>query len=105
MAKKMSNVSNFHMQYSDLTSQHWHAESARYAGGDHLMTALEKDWDIQRCEMVRHWYAGMRSVRIYEFELVKDQQTVVMPVLDNPYVERFIIDEGIDLIEVEDVSL
>ena len=63
---------------------------------------LEKKWSIEKCALVTHWYAGMRSVRIYEFTLNKDGRTVVMPVLDNPYVERFIIEEGIDLIKEAD---
>lgn len=105
MVKKLANVSNFHMQYSDLTSQHWHPTSARYAGGDNLMTAIEKDWDVEQCALVRHWYAGMRSVRIYEFTLIKNGKTMTMPVLDNPYVERFVIDEKINLIETEEAKV
>lgn len=99
---KKTNVSNYHTQYSDLTSQHWHPNSESFAGGDNLITALEKKWSIEKCALVTHWYAGMRSVRIYEFTLNKDDRTVVMPVLDNPYVERFIIEEGIDLIKEAD---
>jgi hypothetical protein len=93
------------MQYSDLTSQHWHPNSETFAGGDNLITALEKGWSIQKCALVKHWYAGMRSVRIYEFTLNKEDRTVVMPVLDNPYVERFIVDEKIELIESEDATV
>lgn len=96
MAKhKVTNVSNFHAQYSDLTSQHWHSSSESFAGGDNLLTALEKNWKIDACRLTRHWYAGMRSVRLYEFTLIKDGDTIVMPVLDNPYIERFITDEQI----------
>ncbi len=98
---KTVNVSNFHAQYSDLTSQHWHPGSEGFAGGDNLITALEKGWDIEQCALVTHWYAGMRSVRIYEFTLSKQDRTVVMPVLDNPYVERFVIDEKIALIKAD----
>lgn len=96
---KLFNVSNHHAQYSDLTSQHWHQKSESFAGGDNLMTALDRNWAIEKCTLMTHWYAGMRSVRVYEFILVKDGDVIVMPVLDNPYVERFIIDEGVDLTE------
>ncbi|GAB5491087.1 MAG: hypothetical protein Phog2KO_13020 [Phototrophicaceae bacterium] len=102
MPKKID-VSNFHTQYSDLTSQHWHAQSEGFAGGDNLITALEKKWGIEKCALVTHWYAGMRGVRIYEFTLVKGDKTIIMPVLNNPYVDRFIIDEGIIVAEEADV--
>ena len=103
--QKGSPITNYHVQYSDLTSRHWDAGSEYFAGGDNLITALEKKWDIERCELVRHWYAGMRSVRLYRFTLTKDGDTRTMPVLDNPYIERFIKDEGIDLIESEEAQI
>ncbi|MGJ3237484.1 MAG: hypothetical protein ACFE0Q_02145 [Anaerolineae bacterium] len=99
---KAVKVSNYHMQYSDLTSQHWHPNSERFAGGDNLITAMEREWRIEQCAVMTHWYAGMRSVRVYEFTLTRGDQRVVMPVLDNPYVERFVVDENIKVIEVED---
>ncbi|MEL6403681.1 MAG: hypothetical protein AAFR81_04895 [Chloroflexota bacterium] len=103
--RKRSEVANYHVQYSDLTSQHWDRSSESYAGGDHLITALENAWDIEQCELKRHWYAGMRSVRLYHFTLTKNGKTRTMPVLDNPYIERFIKDEGIDLIEGEEAKI
>lgn len=101
---KLTNVSNYHVQYSDLTSQHWHPSSENFAGGDHLITALEKGWIIEKCELVKHWYAGMRSVRIYEFTMNKDDRTILMPVLDNPYVERFVIEQNIEVIDTDAVA-
>lgn len=96
---KMVNVSNFHAQYSDLTSQHWHSKSESFAGGDNLMTALSRDWQIEECVLLTHSYAGMRSVQIYRFTLTKDGDTLIMPVLNNPYVYRFIIDQGVEYSE------
>ncbi|MGB7340876.1 MAG: hypothetical protein WBC91_18410 [Phototrophicaceae bacterium] len=106
MAKlSVKNVTNYHMQYSDLTSQHWHPDSEVFAGGDNLITAIAKQWEIESCKLVRHWYAGMRSVRLYEFTLTKDDRTVIMPVLDNPYIERFVKDQNIALIIPEDAEI
>jgi hypothetical protein len=101
MPKKI-NISNYHTQYNDLTSQHWSSKSEHFAGGDNLITAIEWDWGIEKCALVTHWFAGMRGVRVYEFTLVKGDERIVMPVLNNPYVERFIIDHDIDLIEEVD---
>jgi hypothetical protein len=102
---KSSNVANFHIMYQDVTSQHWHSSSERYAGADHLLTALEKGWEVQKCVQVRHWYAGMRSVKLYEFHLQRGGDTMTMPVIDNPYVGRFIEEGDIELIVPDDAKI
>src|SRR5688572_11285369 len=95
---KNANVANFHVQYFDVTSQHWNPSSARFAGADNLLTAVDQGWEISECVQVTHWYAGMRSVRIYEFSLKRGDEAMMMPVIDNPYVERFVIEEEIKLV-------
>lgn len=102
---KSSNVSNFHVLYQDVTTQHWHPDSETYAGGDHLLTALEKGWTIEECVLVRHWYAGMRSVKLYEFKLQRGDTKMLMPVIDNPYIGRFIEEQGVNLIVNEDSQI
>lgn len=92
---KNTNVANFHVQYMDVTSQHWHPKSANFAGGDNLITAVEHGWEVNECILVQHWYAGMRSVKIYEFTLHRGEASMLMPVISNPYVERFIKEEKI----------
>jgi len=99
---KPTHINNFHMQYNDMTSQHWDSQSESYAGGDNLMTALHQGWDIEHCVEVKHWYAGMRFVKLYQFELARDGKSMTMPVIDNPYVVRFIEEEGITLIVNKD---
>lgn len=96
---KNTNVSNFHVQYMDVTSQYWHPKSEQFAGGDNLVSALERGWEINKCVLVQHWYAGMRSVKIYEFTLQQDERIILMPVISNPYVERFIKEEKIEFTE------
>jgi hypothetical protein len=79
-----------------ITYRHWHAPSEKYAGGDSLATALFLGWtmgDIVRLE--EHWYAGTRRVAVYHFELMRDNQTVVMPVLCNPYVDSLIANSNL----------
>lgn len=99
---KNTNVTNFHVQYMDVTSQHWHPKSEHYAGGDNLITAIEHGWSIDKCKLVQHWYAGMRSVKIYEFSLQRGDDSMLMPVINNPYVERYIKEESIPLEEKTD---
>lgn len=101
---KAANISNFHMQYLDVTSQHWHPGSERFAGGDHLLTAIEKGWEISECALVTHWYAGMRAVKIYHFVLKRGDQQMTMPVIDNPYIQRLINEGIVSVTTREDVS-
>jgi hypothetical protein len=80
--------SNFHVEYMDVT-QHWSPESERYAGGDCLMTALHNGWEMSPTVRVEQkWYAGMRHVTIYHVELRREGKTMVMPIINNPYVTR-----------------
>lgn len=101
MAKRQlnTNISNFHVQYLDVTSQHWNPQSASFAGGDHLMTAIAHGWDIVRCVETQHWYAGMRSVTVYRFELERDNEKMNMPVLTNPAVARFVHQMDLDIVK------
>ena len=93
------NIQNFHVIYQDVTSQHWHPASEHYAGGDNLMTALENGWGIEKCLLTRHWYAGMRSVQIYEFLLSRNGEEMTMPVVSNPYVYRIVSQEDVNLVD------
>ena len=97
----MANVDivNFHMQYLDITSQHWNPMSEKYAGGDHLMTAIANGWDVERCVAVKHWYAGMRYVGVYHFSLIRDDSRMEMPVIHNPYIERFVKQNRFEVVE------
>lgn len=96
-----SNVSNYHVQYQDVTTQYWHPGSEEFAGGDNLMTALYTGWNIAKCSLVKHYYAGMRSVKVYRFHLSKGEQKMIMPVIYNPYIERLVDEEGYELEEEE----
>lgn len=86
----MQGAFNHHIQYPGMSNQHWHAGSGTYAGGDHLLTALSSGWEITRCVQINHLYAGNRGVIIYEFTLTSGGETMVMPVITNPYIERML---------------
>lgn len=71
--------------------RHWSPTSQAYAGGDALLTALDRGWnisDIVFCQEV--WHGGARRVRIYHIDLERGLETMRMCVLVNPFVERFI---------------
>ena len=95
------NVSNFHVEYMDVLC-HWHPGSASHAGGDALITALHDGWAMgdQVTEEI-HWYAGMRQVTIYHFKLTRGDKTMIMPVVNNPYVTRMIKQSEMDIVSRE----
>jgi hypothetical protein len=87
---------NYHVQYLDVTSQYWNPREG-YAGGDHLLTALNAGWDVESCRLEQVWYAGARCVNLYHFTMVRGGDRMTMPVIDNPYVDRFISQANIQL--------
>ena len=69
----------------------WDSGSQHYAGGDHLAPALLLNWQIDHeVREERHLIGGRRSVTVYYFTLFRDGVTLVMPVIENPYVIRLI---------------
>lgn len=91
---------NHHVEYIDITT-YWHPNSEAFAGGDALLTALNNGWQVMgevRCET--HWYAGMRSIRIYHFVLERDGEQMKMPVVNNPYVNRLIDRAEFEVVDI-----
>jgi hypothetical protein len=87
---------NYHVQYLDVTSQYWNPREG-FAGGDHLLTALGSGWDVAKCVEELVWYTGARSVSVYHFHLTRGNESMVMPVVNNPYVYRFIVQAEINV--------
>jgi hypothetical protein len=84
------NLSNFHYGYSHLV-RHWHAGSEKYAGGDALFTALDNGWNVEETVVYEeHWNSGAQCVVVYQFRLRKGAESMVMPVITNPFVRRMI---------------
>ena len=93
--------SNFHVDYVDVT-QHWHSKSQKYAGGDCLVTLFFNGWEILSVSREYHWFAGMRSVSIYYFELARGAERITMPVIHTPYVTALIHRLNLQLKEREE---
>lgn len=82
--------SNFHVEYLDV-AQHWHGPSELYAGGDALLTRLYEGWQLGNTVWrEEHWFAGMRSVTVYHFDLNKGEEQTTIPVINNPFVHRLV---------------
>ncbi len=84
------NSSDRHIEYLQVI-HHWHPGSEKYAGGDCLLTALYEGYEPEAwVYREEHWRGASRCVVVYYFELTRADETMVMPVICNPYVERFI---------------
>ena len=94
---------NLGSQDHDVTSQHWSYSSERYAGGDNLLTAIARGWEIDnKVTLRRHWFAGMRCIEIFHFTIRRDDVVADMAVLGNPYVYRYLAGGSHELVEEED---
>ncbi len=83
------------------TYRHWHPQSEPYAGGDALATALFMGWKSKNIVLLEHhWLGGSRRINIYHFELLHGDQSVAMPVISNPYVERLIVEQGLRVVHL-----
>ncbi|MBW4436494.1 MAG: hypothetical protein KME04_05135 [Pleurocapsa minor GSE-CHR-MK-17-07R] len=78
---------DFHVDYSDI-HRHWDPHSEHFAGGDALITAIQQGWQlIEPVYKEDFWAAGTRVV-VYHSILERGDETMVMPVLTNPFIRR-----------------
>jgi hypothetical protein len=81
---------NYHADYPDIR-RYWSETSQHYAGGDHLLTAFQRDWQIPDTVYEEvHWLGGSRPIKVYYFELSCGDARMTMPVISNPFVRRMI---------------
>ncbi len=81
---------NFHVQYLDV-NRHWSPRSEQFAGGDNLITAIMRGWEVSETVYKEDlWHAGVRQAALYHFHLTRDEREITMPVVENPYVTRML---------------
>lgn len=84
------NPSNYHAEYMDVW-QHWAPDTERFGGGDGLITAMMMGWELDKTIYMEYkHFGGNRRVRVYHCHLSYQGQTLEMPVVHNPYVNRLI---------------
>ena len=86
-------------------AQHFCPDSETYAAASQLVSALRDGWRmaLPTVRLRQVDTGGSRPRLVYEFSLARDGQIMIMPVLSNPYIERYIIQQGIGIID-ESVS-
>ena len=80
--------------------QYWCPDSETYAAASHLLSALRDDWRLAlpRVRARQVWNSGSRARTLYEFTLLRGSQLMVMPVLSNPFIERYLLQNDIRVI-------
>ncbi len=87
---KITQLTDFHFAYQDRI-RHWHPGSELYTGGDALITAVDEGWDISTLVgSEEHRHQGARTTTVYYFELTRGRDTLLMPVISNPFVDRLV---------------
>ena len=93
-----ANLVNFHYAYMDMI-RYWHPDSERYTGGDALYTALTEGWEIGgSIHYEEFWLMGGRLVVVYHFDLKRGEESLHMPVINNPFVQRLVESSNVKLI-------
>jgi hypothetical protein len=81
--------------------RHWSPISEKYSGGDTLLTAVEDGWRIKGVIFRQEfWLAGVRRVCVFHVDLERDGQTEKMLVVHNPYVIRYLLDMGAQVVQI-----
>ncbi len=93
------NSSSAHEKYTEV-DQYWSPASEEYAAASQLISAMRSGWilALPRVSARQVWHSGSRPTTIYDFTLVRGSQLIIMPVLSNPYIERFIVTHDIRVI-------
>lgn len=102
----MSYPNSTHEKYTE-TYQHWCPQSEKFAGGDHFISAVRSGWSLkqQAIHAGRDWKSGSRPVTVYYFILVRDDETMMMPVISNPFIERYLVEHKFTIIYQRDENL
>ena len=80
--------------------QYWSPESEDYAAASQLITVLREGWilALPRVSARQVWNSGSRPRTVYDFTLMRGSQLMIMPVLSNPFIERYLIQNDIRII-------
>lgn len=87
--------------YYMRTARHFCAQSERYTGADSLLTAQQNGWrlfGIAYREDVM--LLGGRHTTLYHFKMVRGRQTLIMPIVENPFVLRMLKQHRVNILPI-----
>lgn len=79
--------------YYTAKDRHFDPQSEAYTGADSLLTALRRGWDLVGPAMREDiLLGGGRHTTVYHFNLQYGIHKMMMSVVSNPYLVRFLVD-------------
>lgn len=91
---------NRDVEYDD-DHRHWSPTSQSYAPADILFQYLRDGWLLEDKVLVQVIQCfSRRCVEVYYFRLTHDGEPVLMPIIANPVILRFIMERGLVTIRV-----
>ncbi len=82
--------------------RHWSPTSQAYAPADVLLDRLNSGWMLDTEATVEtFYYAGYRRVDVFCFTLRRGTESIEMPVLSNPAVDRLLAENDLTVIEIK----
>lgn len=73
-----------------LPKRHWSMDSESYSGGDALLGALDEGWKMIKSHQVTYAARSGRPMIVYVLWLERNNQIVVMRLVANPFITRFL---------------
>jgi hypothetical protein len=81
--------------------RYWSPQAQAFAAGDHLLWYIYEGWSVSnKVEGETHWFSNNRYVVVYKFTLAKGRNRIVMPVVNNPFVQNLVLDLQTDTLPV-----
>ncbi len=82
--------------------RHFSPVSELYAGGDQLMTALRRGWQMDMLVFrADHPLGTTRHVSIFSFVLRRDSEKMTLGVVANPYITRLVNELGVHVVHLQ----
>ncbi|MEQ8673138.1 MAG: hypothetical protein RLP44_07110 [Aggregatilineales bacterium] len=95
-------INFLHNKYWDY-SRHWHPQSEPYASGEQLQQVLFDGWELDKVafKTTHPLKTSGRLIVFYVVTVLKVGEKRHIPVLVNPFVERLLVENNVQLINVE----
>lgn len=85
----------------DNDHRHWSPNSQSYAPADVLFQYLRDGWLLGDRVLIQVFTCfSRRRVEVYSFKLILDSEPVLMPIIANPVILRFVMERGLTVIRV-----
>ena len=85
----------------DEDHRHWSPNSQSYAPADILFQYLRDGWLLGDKVLVQVFQCfSWRCVEVYYFRLTHDSAPVLMPIIANPVILRFVMERGLTVVRV-----